>query len=541
MVCLHSLSINMSFYTLITACFLIQSSIAGYVLEDDYTPSNFFDMFSFFTDADPTHGFVNYVDQSTAQSDGLISTTTGTVYMGVDSTNQAPSGRNSVRLTSNKSYGTGSLIILDLAHMPGGICGTWPAFWTVGPDWPYGGEIDIIEGVNEQSTNDMTLHTSSGCSISDNGAFSGSISTDNCDVNAAGQSTNAGCQIDTDNSATYGTGFNSVGGGVYAMEWTSSAISIYFFQRGSIPSDIKSGSPNPSGWGTPLSQFTGGCDIPTFFQNQSIVFDTTFCGDWAGNSWSSSSCASQADTCNDFVANNPSAFVNAFWTVNSLQVYQQGDSSSTGSAISSVASAASSVVSVVVSAESSVVAAATTTTAAATSAAASAQASSTAAATTTAATTASAWNGDAWGGSAVTLSAAATSSAGSSADGVTIGGDGSVDEGDDSSSTTEAKKAHQATITISISGTQTSGQAVSVTSFVATSATTIALAHTTVDIPVNAFVMVDGTVGESTEQKRSAEAQTSEEVATGLENENIKRMRHVRHINSHRRGGLWMH
>jgi hypothetical protein len=49
--------------------------------------------------------------------------------MGVDSTNIASgSGRASVRVASKKSYNHG-LIILDLAHMPGGICGTWPALY----------------------------------------------------------------------------------------------------------------------------------------------------------------------------------------------------------------------------------------------------------------------------------------------------------------------------------------------------------------------------------------------------------------------------
>lgn len=77
--------------------------------------------------SDPTHGYVTFVDQPTATSDSLINSSNNQVYIGVDSTNVASgTGRKSIRITSNKSYNHG-LFILDLAHMPGGICGTWPA------------------------------------------------------------------------------------------------------------------------------------------------------------------------------------------------------------------------------------------------------------------------------------------------------------------------------------------------------------------------------------------------------------------------------
>lgn len=112
----------------------VNQCIAGYALEDDYNPSSFFSMFSFFTAGDPTNGFVQYVDEGTAQSSGLISTNGDNVYIGVDTTNIATNGRPSVRVTSNKAYNHG-LIILDLEHMPEG-CGTWPAFWMFGPNWP---------------------------------------------------------------------------------------------------------------------------------------------------------------------------------------------------------------------------------------------------------------------------------------------------------------------------------------------------------------------------------------------------------------------
>lgn len=47
-----------------------------------------------------------------------------------------------VRITSDKTYNSG-LFIADFSAVPYG-CGTWPAYWTVGPGWPAGGEIDVL-------------------------------------------------------------------------------------------------------------------------------------------------------------------------------------------------------------------------------------------------------------------------------------------------------------------------------------------------------------------------------------------------------------
>ncbi len=76
---------------------------------------------------DPTHGYVNYVDQGTAQNRGLIDKSNGAVVMRVDSSNVASGrGRDSVRITSKASYNH-ALMVVDLAHMPGSACGIWPA------------------------------------------------------------------------------------------------------------------------------------------------------------------------------------------------------------------------------------------------------------------------------------------------------------------------------------------------------------------------------------------------------------------------------
>ncbi|KAF2491064.1 hypothetical protein BU16DRAFT_469140 [Lophium mytilinum] len=306
-----------------------QHVLGGYTLRDNYSPSNFFSMFDFWTAADPTNGVVKYLDQSTAQSQGIISTDGSSVYIGVDHTNVTPQGRSSIRIESKIQY-THGLFILDLGHMPGSICGTWPAFWTLGPNnWPQDGEIALIPistpaiGVNTQSRNSMALHTTEGCTVTGQGE-SGSLTTSNCWVKAPGQASNAGCGVSSNTAGSYGDDFNAAGGGVYAMEWTSSAIKIWFFTHSTTPPDILSNAPNPSQWGAPQANFAGNCNIDSHFANHRIVFDLTFCGDWAGNVWASTpSCASKAPTCADWVINNPGAFAPSYWSIMSLKVYGQ--------------------------------------------------------------------------------------------------------------------------------------------------------------------------------------------------------------------------
>jgi hypothetical protein len=304
------------------ACLLCAAGTAkaaAYTITDTFDSTNFFNEYTFFTGADPTNGFVDYTSDAAANSSSLAGYSNSQVYLGVDSTTvNPPGGRASVRLSSQKSY-THGLFIADIAHMPVG-CGTWPAWWTFGPNWPASGEIDIIEGVNNQAADQITLHTSAGCTMSSAGSLASStLTSGNCEGND-------GCSITTANSQGFGTGFNSIGGGVYAMQWESSGIEVWFFPRNAIPADITSGSPNPSGWGTATAAFGGsGCNIDQYFMNHNIVFDTTFCGDWAGQSsvWASCAQSTGAATCQDYVAANPSAFSNAFWLINSVKVYSQ--------------------------------------------------------------------------------------------------------------------------------------------------------------------------------------------------------------------------
>jgi len=285
----------------------------SYKNEQKWTGWGFYDQFDFWTSGDPTHGHVKFVDRGTAQNTGLISVNgNGQVYMGVDHNNNAPNGRPAIRLTSKMSFTTG-MVILDLDHMPGSVCGSWPAFWTVGGDWPNKGEIDIIEGVNKGDTNQMTLHTNSGCRMSGQSQTGRTVQA-NCDVAATG---NSGCGVQNTKGNSYGDNFNRAGGGAYVMERANDGIKVWFFPKGQYPSDLLSGNPNPCNWGTPDSHFPLGNNCPSFhFGPQNIVFDITFCGDWAGAVFGQQ-CGGD---CNNFVSYNPGAFKESYWLINSLRV-----------------------------------------------------------------------------------------------------------------------------------------------------------------------------------------------------------------------------
>ncbi|QRW19509.1 glycoside hydrolase family 16 protein [Rhizoctonia solani] len=138
---------------------------ATYSVTDTFIGSSFLSGFTHEAIADPTHGRVNYVDQSTAVSRNLTFASGNTFIMRADSTttlNPSGPGRNSVRIQSRKQWST-HVEIMDVRHMPQG-CGSWPAYWTTNTvNWPQAGEIDIIEGVNDQGPNAATLHTTPGC------------------------------------------------------------------------------------------------------------------------------------------------------------------------------------------------------------------------------------------------------------------------------------------------------------------------------------------------------------------------------------------
>jgi hypothetical protein len=243
-------------------------------------------------------------------------------------------GRKSVRIESKNTYNNG-LFIFDVLHTPYG-CSTWPALWLSDQsNWPTNGEIDVIESTNTATVgNQMTLHTTEGCSMSVKRKESGSVLTTNCYNGTDG---NAGCGVQGQ-PATFGEAFNNNGGGVYAMELRDAGIRTWFFPRSNIPSDITTstsnstsggsssvgGTPDPSTWGEALADFPStDCDIGSHFRNQSIIANIDLCGQWAGLEQYYSQQAGCPGTCVEYVSQQPgSAYENAYWEFASFRVYQ---------------------------------------------------------------------------------------------------------------------------------------------------------------------------------------------------------------------------
>ena len=137
---------------------------------------------------------------------------------------------------------------------------------------------------------------------------------------------NDGCGFTLgDNS--YGSALNNVGGGVYALEWTNNGLKAWWWQMKNVPDNVKSMTPDPNQWGIPYANWPFGNWCPSdHLKDMYLIFDLTFCGDWAGGQgeWDSQ-CKNKVnnDNCVNYVANNPNGFSDAYWIVDYVRVFQQ--------------------------------------------------------------------------------------------------------------------------------------------------------------------------------------------------------------------------
>ncbi|KAL1736010.1 glycoside hydrolase family 16 protein [Schizophyllum commune] len=311
---------------------LFLCTLADYYPLREYSGGNFFNGWEFYDDVDnTTWGNVRYVDQTTAIEQGLAYVTDkGNAVIRVDDETYIPGGwdftnRQSVRITTTDTYPLTGLIIIDLVHMPYG-CSVWPSFWSFGPsagEWPAGGEIDIIEGVNLVGHNQMALHSTEGCFQSNNSGGTGQTLERDC-------STPTGCAVRENKNDSYGQAFNEAGGGVFALQMAQSGFYIWFWSRDDIPDSISGANSQSTmdttkDWGTPSASYpASGCNdtLWKYFAPQQLVLDITLCGNWAGlPAVYGATCVNQYACLTDNVVGDGSNYAEAYFEIRWIRTY----------------------------------------------------------------------------------------------------------------------------------------------------------------------------------------------------------------------------
>ncbi|BGP40116.1 hypothetical protein JCM10449v2_004074 [Rhodotorula kratochvilovae] len=283
-----------------------------------YEGATFFDRWNYLNKSDPTQGSVIYVSREFTEEKGLTYISpVGTAILQIDREPTLSPGdyRPSVRISSSDTYEPGHLILLDMKHAPHSPS-VWPAFWM----------IDVYKGINERTFGQMSLYTTDGCArnpaFAQTGNMNGGNMRKSCSINDG-----SACSVHVRDPAGRVAGFNGECGGVFAVPYAETGISIWRWKRSDIPLDILIGVPRWTGWGTLVATWEGSmCDTRTYFKRQMLTFDITTCGTWAvststwNNVASSGPVAAQYATCAQAVQ-DPAAFDEAYFEINYLPVY----------------------------------------------------------------------------------------------------------------------------------------------------------------------------------------------------------------------------
>ncbi|WVO18318.1 hypothetical protein L204_106033 [Cryptococcus depauperatus] len=312
--------------TIVVLC-IQQTKATVYPLVESWHGVDFFNGFRF-----PPETYDNTTNGdtfwATAQNTSLLYTTpANTTILKVDNATVVPylQKRYAPKLFSKTAYDIGTVWVMDAVHLPYG-CSVWPAFWTQGPKWPEGGEIDIVEGVNGQKTNMIALHTANGSSCSTtNTTMTGNLGYPHCDNTL---NYGSGCTVFDKNENSFGAGFAAAGGGVYIAEWAKEGIRVWFLTRSSVPDSLKreASSLDTSTLGTPVAVYSSSsCDVESLFGPQTLTINIALCGAFAGlPSQLEQGCALQGNaTCyTTYVINDAAAtYANAYFEINYINVY----------------------------------------------------------------------------------------------------------------------------------------------------------------------------------------------------------------------------
>ncbi|KAM4067143.1 beta-1,3-endoglucanase [Hirsutella rhossiliensis] len=319
------------------------TSAKSFQLAETIDKDNFFSKFDFLTKGrghlpfDDNGSFVRYQDKTNARKKNITRIQpNGDIYLGVDHENvidpTGQGGRDTFRIESQKSYKHG-LFIARFSHLPRAVCGTWPAFWTLGDGaWPSPGEIDLYEGWNLNTYNKPTIHVGTpsevgNCNLdlTEQGAR---VLAQDCDNIATSHASGQGCQTEEKDNSIWA----SSTGGIQALLWTNDEIKIYTWPHGTEPDKLDEDEIDTDSWTNPSMHLRSRlCNIDKAFQSQKIMFDIAFCGNPAGTVfWNvpdhvgEETCHAKTKglTCEAFVAENPSAFKDVNFQIRDIRYFE---------------------------------------------------------------------------------------------------------------------------------------------------------------------------------------------------------------------------
>lgn len=316
----------------------VNGAVSTFLLSETINSTNFFDKFTFKTSGkvitlnDDNGSWVKYQNLTEAKRKNIASIRDDEIYLGVDHTNVLDhlldEGRDTFRAESRLPYYQG-LFIARFSHLPKPVCGSWPAFWTLGGNWPRGGEIDVYEGWHLNQHNRPAIHVGperdyGKCRLQDASQSSRIISY-NCDNECSipsKQWKNQGCQSEVIDGI-----WGSPDGGTQALLWTNESIKIYSWKQGMEPSNIRLPAIDTSYWGQPVVHLRD-CDVQKSFGPQEIIINIALCGNpieqpgiW--NQGGDQACLKVAGPdCRAYVAKNPSHFKDVYFQVRDIRYFK---------------------------------------------------------------------------------------------------------------------------------------------------------------------------------------------------------------------------
>ncbi|KAK0441126.1 glycoside hydrolase family 16 protein [Armillaria borealis] len=291
------------------------TSSDGWTLKTPLKGQDLIDYFHYDVEAADNDGVANYVDGG---SSGLVYLDGDeNVIIAID-TAETVALRNSVRMVSSTTFNPGYLFLFDIKEIPA-ACGTWPAVWFTGSNWPEDGEIDVVEGVNYYTKNIVSIHSGDGCTMSSSTLSSlvqASLVVQG-DSNCNADVSTTGCGLSLDSTSSFGLPFNQADGGVYALQFTESGISMYFWNTGSVPDDILLTLATPT----------------SHFKDLMMVINTNLGGTFAGaDIWSTENAGGQGSSCAEitgnsdaanYILNTGSAYTDVHFSFRGIYIYTQ--------------------------------------------------------------------------------------------------------------------------------------------------------------------------------------------------------------------------